>query len=471
MHANMLRHCSSLLTPMHAPIRVSLAATIVVGLFGAPFGIGRAYASGYALREQSASALGNAFAGATAFADDLSYMYFNPAALTRQSGTQVVPVVSGILPQLKMHDVRGETGAGTPISGNQGGQNVAEGNVVPALYGLLDLQDAFALEQNVKFGIGVNVPFGVETDYQDDWIGRYHALHSKVLAVNVNPALAWEVTHGVSLAVGLQVQYLKAQISNAIDMGTIGASFRIPGSQPGAQDGHGKVSGDDVGYGFNLGALWEPWTGTRIGASYRSAIEHDLEGDASFEPGGSAVAQTLTQNGLFQDTGATAHVVTPETISLGVYHELSPHWAVMSEVQWTRWSRFDDLTVKFDNPAQPNSATDENWKDTWFLAVGLTWKPDDAWALRGGAAWDQDPTPDQRRSPRIPTDDRYWIALGVGWQPLPDLTFDLGYTHIFFDDAPINLSRNQPGNAARGDLSGNAKGGVDILTLQLRWAL
>jgi long-chain fatty acid transport protein len=143
----------------------------------------------------------------------------------------------------------------------------------------------------------------------------------------------------------------------------------------------------------------------------------------------------------------------------------------MGEAQWTRWSRFDDLTVKFDNPAQPDSVTDEDWSDSWFLAVGVTWKPDDTWTLRGGAAWDQDPTHDRRRTPRIPTDDRYWIALGAGWRPSANLTLDLGYTHIFFDDAPIDLTRDQRGNELRGDLSGNAEGGVDIIALQPRWAL
>jgi long-chain fatty acid transport protein len=448
-----------------------VAATLVAELLGGLCGFERAYASGYALREQSASALGNAFAGATAGAEDLSYMYFNPAALTRQSGTQLMPVVSAILPQLKMRDVRGVTAAGTLISGNEGGRNAAEANVIPALYGLLDMQDAFALEQNVKFGIGVNAPFGVETDYRDGWIGRYYALHSKVLAINVNPVLAWEITHGVSLAAGLQVQYLEARLTNAIDMGSIGFSRGIRGSLPGAQDGRGKVSGDDVGYGFTLGALWEPWTGTRIGAGYRSAIKHDLEGDANFELGGSAVARTLTGFGLFQDTGANAQVITPETVSFGIYHEFSPQWAAMGEAEWTRWSRFHDLTIKFDNPAQPNSVTEENWSDSWFLAVGFTWKPDDAWTLRGGAAWDQDPTRDRRRTPRIPTNDRYWIALGACWQPSTNLTFDVGYTHIFFNDASIELTRSQPGNAARGDLSGNAEGGIDILAVQLRWAL
>lgn len=264
MRAKFRSVCPRPISPLRISLSVSVAAALVAESIGWPAGSGRAYASGYALREQSGSALGNAFAGATAGAEDLSYMYFNPASLTRQSETQVTPVVTAILPRLKMRNLRGDTAVGTPISGNNGGRNAAEENIVAALYGLLDLQDAFGLEQNVKLGVGVNVPFGVETDYRDGWIGRYHALHSKVLALNVNPALAWEIMHGVSPAAGLQVQYIEARLTNAIDMGSIGASRGIPGSVPGAQDGRGKVSGNDVGYGFTLGALFEPWTGTRM---------------------------------------------------------------------------------------------------------------------------------------------------------------------------------------------------------------
>jgi long-chain fatty acid transport protein len=177
-------------------------------------------ASGYALREQSASALGNAFAGATAGAEDVSYMFFNPAGLTRQSGSQIIGIGNLIMPQLKIHDARASTG-GAPIGGNEGGRDAGEDALVPDFYGLLDLQQSFGLEQNVKLGLGVNEPFGVETDYRDGWTGRYYALHSKIMAVNVNPVMAWEVVEGLSVAAGLQMQYMEARLTNAIDFGSI----------------------------------------------------------------------------------------------------------------------------------------------------------------------------------------------------------------------------------------------------------
>jgi long-chain fatty acid transport protein len=357
-----------------------------------------------------------------------------------------------------------------PIGGNEGGRDAGEDAFVPVFYGLLDLQQSFGLEQNIKLGLGVNEPFGVETDYRDGWTGRYYALHSKIVAVNVNPALAWEIADGLSVAAGLQVQYMRARLTNAIDFGSIGRAFGVPGAVPTQQDGVGKVDGNDIGYGFNLGVLYEPWAGTRVGAAYRSAIDQTLHGDGNFKLDNAGVGRALSAGGLFQDGGINANVTTPETVSFGVHHQLSPEWAVMGEAAWTRWSRFKGLTIKFDNAAQPNSVTDDDWEDTWFFALGATWRPTEMWTLRGGGAFDQDPIPESRRTPRIPTDDRYWLSFGAGYQPFANLALDFGYTHVFVENASINLSASRPGNQFRGNLVGHAEGHVDILALQARWA-
>ena len=141
----------------------------------------------------------------------------------------------------------------------------------------------------------------------------------------------------------------------------------------------------------------------------------------------------------------------------------------MGEAAWTRWSRFRDLTIKFNNPAQPNNVTEEDWKDTWFFALGLTWRPDERWTVRGGAAFDQDPTRNRTRTPRLPTDDRYWLSLGVGYRPFDNLTFDFGYTHVFIKNASIDLTADQPGNLVRGNLSGKAEGSADVFGVQASW--
>lgn len=426
-----------------------------------------AEAAGYALREQSASALGNAFAGATAGVEDLSYMFFNPAGLTRLSGSRILVVGTVIMPHLDLHDVEGSTAAGVPIGGNNGG-NPGETGLVPVMYGMWDIQETFGLEENIKLGIGVNVPFGLETDYRDGWIGRYHGLHSKVRTVNVNPALAWEVVKGLSFGAGVQAQYMDVRLTNAVDFGSIGAAF---GGTPTADDGRVKAKGDDLGWGYNLGLLWQPLTSTRLGAAWRSAIDHRLKGDGDFTLDSAGIGATIQRaTGLFQDGGIHGDVTTPETLSFGVHHEVDEQWSVMAEAQWTRWSRFHELKIEFDNPAQPDNITEEEWHDTWFLGVGATFRPDDAWTLRTGLAWDQDPTRNRHRGPRIPTDDRYWLSLGLGWNPIPNLKLDLGYTRIFIRDTSIDLEASDRGNGARGNLQADVDGSADIVAFQARWA-
>lgn len=428
-----------------------------------------ARASGYALRDQSATAMGNAFAGATAGADDPSYMFYNPAALARQTGSQIILGGSAILPNLTTGNAKGTSAVGTPIGGNGGGNNAGDNAFIPTLYGLLDLRQVFGLEQNVKLGVGVNVPFGLETDYQEGWVGRYYALHSKISTISVTPTVAWEVLNGFSVAGGLNVQHIDAKLTNAIDFGSIGQASGIPGSVPTRQDGRAKVSGDDIGYGFNLGVLYEPWAGSRIGAAYRSAIHHTLRGKSRFRLDSAGVGAALRGQGLFENSNVTADVTTPESVSFGLYHELTDEWAIMGEGQFTRWSQFKDLTLEFDNPRQPTNTTEHDWKDTWFFAAGATWRPDETWTLRGGAAFDQSPIPNKTRTPRIPTDDRYLLSIGGTYSPLPNLAIDLSYMHVFSKDGTIDLSASEQDSPFMGSFSSDSKMDANVLSFQVRW--
>jgi len=429
----------------------------------------RAGASGYALREQSATALGNAFAGSTAGAEDLSYMFFNPAGLTRQAGSQIVVGGSAILPQLKIHDQSGTSGLGTPIGGNTGGSDAARQAFVPFAYGLVDLQQEFGLEQNIKFGVALTVPFALETNYDDGWTGRYYALHSKIETVNISPSLAWEVVDGLSVAGGLQVQYMQARLTNAIDFGSIGTAVGIPGAVPTQQDGEARVTGDDVGYGYTLGVLYEPWAGGRVGASYRSSIDQTLRGNARFGLDDAGVGAALQSGGSFQNGNVNADVTTPETVSFGVYQEITDEWAVMGEAQFTRWSQFKDVTLRFNNPAEPDDVTQYDWNNTWFFAAGVTWRPSEAWTLRAGTAYDEDPIPNSKRTPRVPTDDRYWLSIGATYKPLPNLSIDIGFSHIFTKDASIDLLASQQQNRFLGSFSGDAEMDANIVSIQALW--
>lgn len=434
-----------------------------LGLVVALAGAGQAEAAGFALKEQSATAQGNAFAGATAGAEDASYMFFNPAALGYIEGIEAEAVVSYVAPRAELKDASATTGAGTPVGGRDDDDDIGENAFVPALYA------AGKVPGGLHLGVGISAPFGLETNYSESWVGRYHGIKSELLTVNINPALAWRPVPWFSAGVGLQAQYADGELTQAVDFGTIGADAGIPGAVPGAQDGFAKVEGDDWAYGFTAGLILEPVTGTKLGVAYRSEIEHTLEGDADFRDDAAGVAATLRGvAGLFADTGAQLDVNTPASLSFGVHQTVTPRFAVMAEAQWTDWSTFHELKIEFDNPAQPDSITEQEWEDSWFFALGATFKATDQLTLRGGVAYDQSPVKDQLRTPRIPDEDRYWLSLGLGWQPVSWAGLDLAYTHIFVNDSEVDLSTADRGNATRGSLRAEYENSIDILAVSAK---
>lgn len=399
-------------------------------------------------------------------------MFFNPAALARQNGTQALSVFTYVRPVFKFNVRDADTATGVTINGGNGGGNVTDAAVIPALYAVFDIDRYVDFLDNFRFGLAVNAPFGLETDYQSGWAGRYQALQTKLKTINVSPTVSFDVLKGLSIGGGLQAQYVDGELSNAIDFGSIGAGIPAlaPVANPTHQDGKARVDGDDWGFGWTFGILYEPWNGTRFGAGFRSQISHELDGDARFKLDQQGIGKAISgATGAFTKTGAKVHLETPATLTFGVYHDIDEQWAVMADAAWTKWSSIDEIRIRFKNPAQPDSVTDADWKDTWFFAAGTTYRPTDKWTVRLGAAYDQSPVPNRTRTPRVPDNDRAWVSLGASYQPTDAISFSAGYAHIFGKDASVKLEANDPGNQARGNLSGNVDAFVDILGVQFRW--
>ncbi len=443
------------------PYRIGVSlALLPAGLFAAE----HADAAGFAIREQSSVAQGNAFAGATAAAEDISYMFFNPAALARFDDYQGHASLSYIIPEAKFKNGEASTIAGTEITGTDNSDDIAEDALVPALY------LSAPLATGVQFGLGITAPFGLVTDNEDGWIGRYQALRSDLKTVDINPSIAIQASPQLSFGLGIRLQYADLELTNAIDFGTIGAlsgnAALAAISQPTLQDGEASVEVDDWGVGYNLGFLYEPTKHTRFGIAYRSAIDHDADGEAEFDLGTSGVGAAISQgSGQFVDTGASLAVSTPSSYSLGGYHELSSKFAIMGEIAWTDWSSFNELRIEFDNEAQEDSVTEENWEDSIFVALGASYKAQPNLTFRGGIAYDESPIPDEFRTPRVAGNDRYWVSIGADYQPMNWLGLSASFTHVFVDDGDIDLQATDEGSTFRGNLSGTYENQIDIITL------
>ena len=375
---------------------------------------GAASASGFALIEQSASGLGNAYAGGAASAEDASTVFFNPAGMSRIEGKQFAVAVHAITPSAKY-----TSSAGVASGGDAGGTAI-----VPNAYFTMEVQPG------LKAGLGINAPFGLQTDYDAGWAGQNQALKSKLETINLNPSLSYQVNEALSVGAGLDYQHISGELSN----------------YGGPVLGKSVVKGTDNAWGYNLGALYNVDDKTRLGIAYRSAVSYTLTG-------------TVTTSLPFANGPVKLDVKLPDTWSFSVVHKMSDNYEVMADISRTGWSSFKQVNV-LNSSNVSISNTIENWKDTTRVSVGATHHYNEQWTARAGFAYDQAPVPDAHRTARIPDNDRTWVALGGQYKLNKESAIDFGYAHLFVKNSSINSPTPAPA------LVGSYKNKVDIMSVQ-----
>lgn len=425
-------------------------------LFAAMNCLSDASAAGIAIMEQSVKQLGTAFAGGAAAAEDATTIFFNPAGLTRLPRSQATAGMHLLLPSAEFRDRGSLHVTGAQLSGGNG-DDAGSPILIPNAY------LSHRINDRLSVGVGLFSPFGLSTEYDRTWTGRYHAIKSELFNITINPAVAYRVTDKLSLGAGISAQYLKAELSNAIDFGTIFSSLGAPGMAPQSNDGFVTFKGDSWSWGYNLGALYEFTGDTRAGIAYRSRIEHTLSGDAHFSG-----VPSPNPTGRFVDSRISADVTLPDSVSVSIWHNVTREWAAMADITWTNWSTIEELRIRFDNPAESDAVTTVNWKDTLRFSVGTAYMPG-PWTFRAGAAFDESPVQDaEHRTPRVPDSDRIWLAAGIGYKISETISVNAGYAHLFAKDSETRKSPTGE-DLFRGGLSGSYRSGVDILSSEITW--
>lgn len=402
--------------------------------------------SGFALIESSASSMGQAFAGASAIAEDPSTIYFNPAGMTYLEDTQATLAAHIIDSNAKFQD-KGSTNlllAGTSNGGDGG--NVGDQFIVPNFYYVRDFGEKY------KFGLGINVPFGLATEYDDNWQGRYTSTNSEVHSINVNPSVAFKANDDLSIGLGMSVQYIEATLEKAIYQTALGSA-----------DATAKMEGDSWGVGFNIGIIYKLSDATRLGLHYRSEITQSLEGDVKYTNIHPVLASTAGRT----DKDVTASIDLPSTFSISLAHELSDQLTLLADLTMTKWKNFDELRINSGDAFDPVDQVDEKWNNSNRYSLGLRYQVNDRWAFRTGVAHDETPIDDEHRTSRIPGDDRTWLSFGASYLVSNSLTIDVGYSHLWVDEAKIE--EPYPLLTSQGQLKGEFDADVDILSVQATW--
>ncbi len=411
-------------------IRKAALSLAVAGAFAG--GVSQAHAAAFALIEQSASGLGNSYAGAAAAADDASIIFYNPAGMSLlPAGMQVSAGLALINLSVKFSDSGSTAPAVISTLGGNGG-DAGDLSAVPNVYFAMDVAP------NWKVGVGVSAPFGLKTEYDPTWVGRFQGIKSDISTLNVNPSVSYKLDDKMSFGFGLNYQQIDAEFSKAIVTGLNTETV-------------GDNKGKDSSWGFNVGAMFQLAPETRLGVSYRSSIKYHLTG-------------TLTVVGVpSQDGNISLDIKMPDLLSVGLQHKLDSKWTLLADATRTGWSKIKDFTIVRDTGVVADS-TPENFKNTWRVGVGATYRYSDDWSIKTGLAYDQTPVNDTDRTPRLPDNNRIWLSFGGQYKLSKDGTLDIGYAHLFIKDASINQNAG-----ANGQLVGTYKGTVDVFSAQFAY--
>ena len=477
-------------------------------------------ASGYKLNEQGASGAGNAYAGRAAVVEDASVVFYNPAGMVKLKRAELTVGASYLKP----------TGSFSPSSyTNAAGKTYTAEDLGPYSDGGDFLSSAtipygyFAMPINEKFaaGFGIFVPFGTNTNYDDDFIGGVFADETQLTSIEFQPAVAYRVNDQFSVGFGLDITYMKGLLSKQLDTVPYNENLKylnggvdptnITGSGLAYSDyegfeNHYEVEGDDWQVGYNLSLMWDINSDITLGVSYRSEMEFTLKGDSEFKQSEGVVGLTQSPadipaagvtagdyiiapvdgaTGSVANQSSKVPLTTPQSLTVSYAHQLTEKLQLVAGVTWTQWSVFESFDVISTESEVGMIETlsdlgegyigniEENWKDTTAIAVGANYQLNDDWLLRAGYANDQSPVSNSYRTARVPDNDREWLSAGVNYRIDEDLDVDFAFSYLFFADTKVNeYNRGLDGNPKdstnlKGEYSMDAMG----ISLQVNYKL
>ncbi|HEX8619898.1 MAG TPA: outer membrane protein transport protein [Thermoanaerobaculia bacterium] len=390
---------------------------------------GSAFGSGFLIPEQGAKA--SAMAGAfAATADDPSAIFYNPAGIAQQrdglsvlAGTTIINFNNQFT-----GDPNSEVTAGVTGEYNRHTFNI------PNMYAVLPIG------HNLTLGVGVFAAFGLRTDWEDPFPGRYISKDADLKTTSVNPVVAWQTADG-RIAIGGGVEYRRARvILNANRMALNPFNGRISDV---ANTRLVSDYGDSIGW--NAGILFKPTNMIRLGASYRAAMDIDLEGEAEISQIFTGIPQFDAVIGaqLPPDQRINTKFPFPSVATVGVAVSPNDNWDVELDVMRTGWSRFEALAVNFETTPSSSFVREQNWEDSTSYRLGVNHNATANWDVRFGALYDENPQPIESVSPLLPDSDRIGASIGAGWHAGP-LMIDGSVLVLHFKD------RNTRGQNAEG---------------------
>lgn len=362
-----------------------------------------AHAAGFMLTEQSAGALGRAYAGVGVDGTDISGVYYNPATMTLHPGTSIQAGFVAV-------------GLDLAYEGNDGSTENGQYNTQAIPHGYISHQ----LTDNMWIGLAMTVPFGMGTEYDNNWGQADRGISAEVLTFDFNPNVAWKVSDKLSIGAGMSIQYAAADLKMRHDLAK-GAP------QYGSFDS--EIDADSIAWGFNVGLMWSPLENLRFGLSYRSKVSHHADGDLTLDNPKNLTGDAVHLWPMLQGAhDASASLSTPAWAMATAAWDVNDLLSLYATFRWTDWSSFDELTIDGGSIAGQSlgDTITNKWQDAYLVSVGADLRFTNWWTFRAGIGYETSVIDDPRyRTTIIPDADRWWFALGSSFKATENMQIDV----------------------------------------------
>ncbi|HHF3644583.1 TPA: outer membrane protein transport protein [Haemophilus influenzae] len=391
---------------------------------------GGANAAAFQLAEVSTSGLGRAYAGEAAIADNAAVIATNPALMTVFKRAQFS--AGGVYINSKV-DMRGDVEAkinnitGKDQKGSASKNDVVPEAFIPNLYFVAPVNDKLAL------GVGMNVNFGLKSEYGRDYAAGLFGGETKLSTINLNFSGAYRVTQGLSVGLGLNAVHAKAKLDRTAGIlkeiaDTVKSNNGITSTQPGLKVLPEKLTSKDTsvvqlqdksawGFGWNAGLMYQFNENNRMGLAYHSAVDIDFT---------DYTATGLSAGKSSKESSLTLRL--PDYVEFSGLHQVTNRFAIHYSYKYTHWSHLNKLYARY-NDGKTAFEKELQYSNSSRVAFGGTYDIDDKLTLRAGVAYDQAASR-HYRSASIPDTDRTWYSLGATYSFTPNFSVDFGYAYL-----------------------------------------
>ncbi len=270
------------------------------------------------------------------------------------------------------------------------------------------------------FGVGINTPFGLATEYSKMSAFRYITTGGEITLVNINPTVAYQIHRTFSAGVGLDYYYSTTELRQQYPWAAVGFANGLGAAALTLPDGSVTVQGKGDGVGFNIGLLYQPVPEHSIGLTYRSQVVVNYSDKKAELTNIPTAFQGVfpTNNSPTYATAAHTSIRYPNIIATGYAYKPSERTTIEIGGQWVNWEslRTIDIYLERPNALFPNSSNKLDWRNSFAVRLGGEHWFNDHFALGGGYFYDSSPTNELTFTQLVPDGDHHVLSSGAKYR-------------------------------------------------------